>query len=309
MFYKDQNIINELPIDIPDADLPNFFENALRDLEQAFDVSISIHDRLGIITNDAGYHLLQKRTTHMHPYCLYKRFEKKGWSKRCVSHCKFYANHVMRQTGHSAILNCWKGVKELVVPFIQDNLHIMTIYVGAFKGDCKILDKFPPELRDLYDKLPILNDSRKQLLERVVYILGCALLRIIDNDSKHHIAPDGRKALIARCIEKNAHEADFSIKTLAAQLNLSQSRTSHLVRELFNDSFKNILIRTRMVRAKVLLVSSDMTIQEISDAVGISNVYYFSRLFKKAEGYPPGKFKKDNRLHHKNSDTNKKTEK
>lgn len=77
MFYKDQNIINELPIDIPDADLPNFFENALRDLEQAFDVSISIHDRLGIITNDAGYHLLQKRTTHMHPYCLYKRFEKK----------------------------------------------------------------------------------------------------------------------------------------------------------------------------------------------------------------------------------------
>jgi AraC-like DNA-binding protein len=291
---------NKRPIDIPDDDLPRLFENTVQDLEKAFGIAISVHDRLGLLTNNAGYHLLPERKTHMHPYCLYKRFEKRHWSRRCVTHCKFYVNHIMRQEGHSAALTCWKGVTELTVPFFQDDLHIMTIYAGAFRGECPTLDKLPVELQELHAKLPVLDDEKKQTLERVIYMLGCAVLRILDREQKHHIAPSGRKAVIARCMEQNAHIAGFSIKDLAAELNLSPSRTSHLVRELFNESFQYLLLKTRINRAKMMLVNSDMTTQEICEAVGISNVYYFSRRFKQSEGYPPGKFKRDNRPHQHN---------
>jgi len=288
---NNKTTIDKLPIDVSDNDLPSFLESTLENLEKAFDISISIHDRLGIITNNSGCHLLQKRKTHMHPYCLYKRFEKKVWNKNCVDHCKFYVNHVMRQTGHSGVITCWKGVKELTVPFIQEGLHVMTIYIGCFKGECDFLDNASPELCKMHANLPELDPVRQEILERIAYILGCAILRIVQNERGYQIDANGRKALIIQCVEQNVHRTDFSISVLAARLNLSPTRTSHLVKELFGESFKMMVIKTRITRAKVLLVSSDRTMQEISNTVGIPNIYYFSRLFKKLEGDPPGKYR------------------
>ena len=53
------------------------------------------------------------------------------------------------------------------------------------------------------------------------------------------------------------------------------------------------LARLRIEEAKKLLVSSDMSIQDISYSVGYVDVHVFIRWFKKYVGTTPGKYRKE----------------
>lgn len=47
----------------------------------------------------------------------------------------------------------------------------------------------------------------------------------------------------------------------------------------------------KIMRAKELLASSNLSIMEITFMLGFDSIYYFSRLFKKKTGFPPSHFK------------------
>lgn len=195
------------------------------------------------------------------------------------------------------VFNCWKGVQELVVPLFRDNAHIMSVYAGAFKGELTSNDDLPPELLKMHQQLPVLTPSYRLELERVLYIAGSAITYIaLQSRSKNPTSLHGRKGLIEQCIERNAHKPNFSLNELAIILNLSYDRTSHLIKELFHEPFTRLLIRTRINRARHMLTNTDLSIKEISDNLGFGNVYYFSKMFKQLEGFPPGKYRNDNLL-------------
>ncbi len=52
------------------------------------------------------------------------------------------------------------------------------------------------------------------------------------------------------------------------------------------------IINKRLERAKVLMTTSSLSLQEIADRVGIFDMYYFSRLFKSRFGVPPSRYRK-----------------
>lgn len=52
--------------------------------------------------------------------------------------------------------------------------------------------------------------------------------------------------------------------------------------------------KMRIDKAAELLLSSDLQIGEIASKVGISDHYYFSKIFSRIKGVPPGKFRHDN---------------
>ncbi|GGH36334.1 ABC transporter substrate-binding protein [Paenibacillus segetis] len=51
------------------------------------------------------------------------------------------------------------------------------------------------------------------------------------------------------------------------------------------------VIQTRMAKAKEIMMCSDVSIQEIAASVGYSDVFYFTRLFKKQVGITPSQYK------------------
>ncbi len=69
---------------------------------------------------------------------------------------------------------------------------------------------------------------------------------------------------------------------------------------LFRRKFKKVVgvspleykNKLKMKRAKELLESTDLTVGEIAEEVGIDDIYYFSRLFKKTYGFSPTDFRK-----------------
>lgn len=274
-------------------DYQKLLEFHIRDLETKYNISITIHDRLGRLRNSHGTVLLPGRNIHSHPYCSEGRSSNSDWEQNCVEHCKFYVNSKMRQEDSPCIFTCWKGVKELAVPIYQHGLHLMTIFAGAFKAEIPEDTKLSRKLFLQHKRLPVLDKEKQENLTRLLYMLGYAILNIIDQiNQDSSLEQYGRRAIINRCIQQNAHRADFRLKDLADKLYLSRSRTSHLVRELFNEAFQAKLLKERMCNAKALLTNSDFTIEEICETVGIPNIYYFYRQFKKIEGISPGQYRK-----------------
>jgi two-component system response regulator YesN len=100
-----------------------------------------------------------------------------------------------------------------------------------------------------------------------------------------------RNGAIRNYIYKNA-STHASLEDLAGELNLSVSRASHLVKELFGSSFQELLLNERINRAKNLLLSTGDSVKEIAVRIGLPDEYYFNRIFKKQTGLPPGKFRR-----------------
>jgi AraC-like DNA-binding protein len=82
-------------------------------------------------------------------------------------------------------------------------------------------------------------------------------------------------------------EERLNIETLARQHGLSPTHFRRLFREHYRQSPRDAHLAVKMRRACDDLVYSDLSITEIADRRGFSNVHNFSRAFRKAIGLPP----------------------
>lgn len=94
-----------------------------------------------------------------------------------------------------------------------------------------------------------------------------------------------------REVVTNRASERWTVERMARTANLGTNRFSLLYRRFFGTSPIDDLLSARIELAKYHLVSSDATLETIADACGFSNVYYFSRLFKKRVGCPPGEYR------------------
>jgi AraC-like DNA-binding protein len=78
-------------------------------------------------------------------------------------------------------------------------------------------------------------------------------------------------------------------------MNLSEKQVGRIVAQAKGYPTQKFITRTKLKRAKQLLVASDKTIKEIAEELGFSNEYYFNSVFKLHEGYPPGVFRESMR--------------
>ncbi len=84
----------------------------------------------------------------------------------------------------------------------------------------------------------------------------------------------------------------WSINEMAKSCLLSPNRFMHRFKEQTGLSANNYLIKIRLDKARDLLLSTSLSIKEISNIIGYENALYFSRLFSKTEGVSPREYRK-----------------
>lgn len=85
---------------------------------------------------------------------------------------------------------------------------------------------------------------------------------------------------------------DISIEALAQDLHLSASYFTRIFTGTLGTSPKQYLLQQRIHRAKELLKTTNASILEIANSVGIPDQLYFSRIFKKKVGLSPLEYRK-----------------
>lgn len=96
---------------------------------------------------------------------------------------------------------------------------------------------------------------------------------------------------IKQQIEKCYCQPDFSIFMLADTFQVSTAYMSYLVKINLGQNFSDYLWKLRLEKAKKLLKSSDMTIDEISNTVGYFTASSFRRKFKQETGLTPSQYR------------------
>jgi AraC-like DNA-binding protein len=92
-------------------------------------------------------------------------------------------------------------------------------------------------------------------------------------------------------MEKHYPE-NITLEETAKVIFLSASRFRHLFQETMHVGFKEYLIGLRYQAAKKLLANSDLTVSEIADQAGFSNLYSFYKLFEQHEKMTPSDYRK-----------------
>lgn len=88
-----------------------------------------------------------------------------------------------------------------------------------------------------------------------------------------------------------ANYIDVTLDDLAEKFYLSKPYISKYIKEKSGMTFGELVKKIRMKKAKALLKSSNMTVENIALTVGYQNVEHFNRLFKKAYQMTPMQFR------------------
>jgi AraC family transcriptional regulator, arabinose operon regulatory protein len=112
----------------------------------------------------------------------------------------------------------------------------------------------------------------------------------------HWEADAGKRA--AKSIEfmkEHLHEP-LQIATLAAVVNLSRSHYTTIFHRVTGYAPLKYLNHLRLQRAVRLLHTTDLSIKEISEQLGFSDQFYFSRAFRKLHGHAPSEYRRRHAL-------------
>ncbi len=82
----------------------------------------------------------------------------------------------------------------------------------------------------------------------------------------------------------------LQLNEVAEVFGLSPAYLSVLFKKTTESGFSEYVNTKKIDRAKEMLLSGDMKIYEVADALGFESAYYFSKVFKKVDGHSPREY-------------------
>lgn len=194
----------------------------------------------------------------------YKPVEKVGWEEYWIGFNGPFARHIMHQ--------CFCQLKK---PMLN---------IG-FKTDLLVL------LHKMFDviKASFLGYPQ-QLSGLLMQLLGMLHTKMRFDEDK--ATPQEKLIAKAKFLIQESFENSLDMQTLARQLPMGYSTFRKQFKIMVGESPNQYHQRLRVERAKELLGSTVLNINEIADKTGFESIYHFSKLFKTKTGVSPSEYRK-----------------
>lgn len=86
-------------------------------------------------------------------------------------------------------------------------------------------------------------------------------------------------------------EANYDVNTLAERAGMSRSGFQHLYKKIFGVNVMEDVVESRIIRAKNLLRSTNLSVKQVGEKSGYTNTYSFMRQFKERVGKTPTQYR------------------
>lgn len=93
-------------------------------------------------------------------------------------------------------------------------------------------------------------------------------------------------------IDAGLGDPNLSLNQISEHFHLTPQHFSAVFKELQGEKFVDYLIRIRMEKAKLLLETTSLSVQDVALAVGYVHSFSFIRVFKRVIGSTPGEFRR-----------------
>ncbi len=181
---------------------------------------------------------------------------------------------------------------EYLVPFLMQGTNFPHIIPGKTGIPAQVVDL----IKQTHAKLPA--DTMRARLTIKTY-LKMILILLVNHYADHQgmVETFNRKQ---RAIEQLAPLFDFlethfvepvSVTTAAGIVNMSESHFMRFFKQVTAQSFINYLNHFRVAKAEELLTKTNLTVSEVSQAVGFCDQSYFGVVFRKVTGSSPLQYK------------------
>ena len=153
----------------------------------------------------------------------------------------------------------------------------------------------------VYDNRPTLMDfeKRNEELSPSEYLETHAILEILISRFIRDTNSPSTKSnvkkefgMVLNHIHENLHEP-LTVKQLAKFCHLNTDYFSRVFNENFGMRPNKYIQSKRIERAQLLLLSTNNSLKQIAEKVGLENPSYFTRIFKNHTGKTPGAFRED----------------
>lgn len=92
---------------------------------------------------------------------------------------------------------------------------------------------------------------------------------------------------VMKTINDNLSNPELSVEMIAENVGISRVHLHRKLKELTNQSTRDLIRNIRLKQAAHLLSNKGLTVKEVADATGFSNIAYFSNAFKLLYGVSP----------------------
>ncbi len=144
-------------------------------------------------------------------------------------------------------------------------------------------------VKEMHREITTYHPCDLQILQNSFHTMILELARFCRSTDKETRVPDDF-VRIKTYIETH-YQQNLRLDDLAKMACLSPQYFHEKFKQYFHVSPNQHLIQTRMDSAAELLGDINLSIEQVSDQVGINSKYYFSRLFKKHFGVPPSTYR------------------
>ena len=148
-----------------------------------------------------------------------------------------------------------------------------------------------PSLVEDFDSLSSeLENCREDFLMPVIaeyFSFFCRLMNLVSSAQPHYAEIMAGAEMLERNLEQNLSASD-----LAEKIGMSYPNFRRLFTQYLKMPPNEYRIRKRIEKIKHLMLSSDISLKEISERFGYADIYTFSRQFKLYAGIPPAEFRR-----------------
>lgn len=180
--------------------------------------------------------------------------------------------------------------------------HLYVHYAGReagelhkriFRGTSVIHTVHPARIQTLFENIAFECIERADHHQAIcnAYLRALLLKLSGENEKQDHLSPAKKKFLQCRdYIEQNFEEI-VTISQIAEKCHISNGYLCRLFKKHAGTTPLAYAAKRKMERATWLLINTDFAIKKISLILRFDNQYYFSKVFKKAFGESPTRYR------------------
>lgn len=181
-------------------------------------------------------------------------------------------------------------------PILYDFIRLDTKKMEYLVFDITTYDIVKKYLNFLLYEISSINDKNEKLVKAVLVLF----LTNLHNVHKDSLIISESSMMenydIGRWLKYMVDNySTVSLNSMAKDFNFNPTYFSLRFKTLANDSFSNKLREIKLEKAKWLLITTDLSVQNVSEIIGFKEKSYFFRIFKKRYGMTPLKYRKVNR--------------
>lgn len=222
---------------------------------------------------------------------------------RCVI-CDEQAVHYLMQYKKTYIYHCHLGLLEAMIPAVYDDEVVAIVIIGGVSGN-EADDTFTKEFisyllsadsqyyEPLTTQLKTLIRTVKVIDEKAFRSL-CSLIEVfLEGAFRDGSIIVHKGSIITQLISYVMLNIDkpVTLQSASEEMGVTKSYLCRVVKREFGIPFSEYVNREKISRAKRLLLSTPMTINDIAEQLGYRSVAYFGRVFKQYTGLLPSRYR------------------